>query len=195
MIYMTNYFRIMIAATVLCAGASVAAETPAKPAAHYLQAATGASLTFTFTQADATNHGAFGKFSTELVYDDKNPVAGKLDVTVQIASLDTQDQDRDDTLKSEDLMNVAKFPTAHYSASIQSTAGDLVAVGKLTLRGVTRDLRIPVKIQSTGGGVTISGETAIKRLDFGIGRGEWKATDTVGDEVKLQFKVPLVPGG
>ena len=70
--------------------------------------------------------------------------------------------------------------------------GGLEAVGKLTLRGVTRDLRLPLKIIRTATGLELSGETAIKRLDYGVGQGEWKSTESVGDEVKLQYKVSLI---
>ncbi len=65
-------------------------------------------------------------------------------------------------------------------------------MGKLTLRGVTHDLRLPLKIVKTATGLELSGETAIKRLDYGVGQGDWKATDGVGDEVKIQYKVALV---
>ena len=65
---------------------------------------------------------------------------------MQIASLDTQDKDRDDTLAGADLFDAKKFPTAQYVASslAKRADGGLEAVGKLTLRGVTRDLRLPL---------------------------------------------------
>ena len=43
-----------------------------------------------------------------------------------------------------------------------------------------------------GNGCELSGEVTIKRLDFGVGQGEWQSTEWVGNEVKLQYKVPLV---
>jgi polyisoprenoid-binding protein YceI len=198
---MTNYFlslpRALIATGTLCAAFPAAAQTAAAAPARYLQAASGGSLTFTFMQADAANSGSFTRFTTSMTYDDKNPAAGKLEVTVQIASLATQDQDRDDTLKSADLLDATRYPTAHYSASsfARSADGSLEAVGKLTLRGVTRDLRLPLQVRVTANGLEISGSTTIKRLEFGVGQGDWKSTKEVGDAVKLQFKVPLTRAG
>jgi len=179
------------AATQNAAPATAAAT--ASGATHYQQPATGGSLTFTFIQADDANQGSFGKFLTDMSYDEKNLAGSRLTVTVQIGSVTTQDKDRDDTLKSADLLDAAKFPTARYTAtSLACNAGGAIeAVGKLQLHGVTRDLRVPLQIRSTAGGIEISGETSIKRLDYGIGQGDWKSTDEVGDEVKLQFKVPL----
>ena len=202
---MTNYLRIALALGALSAAACSSAETPAAGTAapqaaaasgtHYVQAG-GATLTFTFKQSDAANTGSFASFSTQLDYDAKNPAAGRLDVTVQIGSLATQDKDRDDTLKSGDLLAAEKFPTAHYSATsfAKNASGGLEALGKLTLRGVTRDLRVPLQIRATAGGLELSGEVTIKRLDYGVGQGEWKSTDMVGDDVKLQYKVPLKAG-
>jgi len=211
---MTNYFRMLIAASVLCAACSAgekpAATQPAAPAAaaaatsasasgatHYRQPATGGNLSFSFMQADAVNKGTFEKFLTDLVYDEKNLAASKLEVTVQIGSLATQDKDRDDTLKSADLLDAAQFPTARYTATslARNAKGGIEAVGKLQLHGVTRDLRLPLQIRGTTSGLEISGETSIRRLDYGVGRGDWKSTEWVGDEVKLQFKVPLTRTG
>lgn len=214
---MTNYFACLVAATALCAAACSAAETPsatkpatnpttkpapqslpataATPLSHFVQASSGGSLTFTFTQAGAANTGSFGKFVTLMSYNQQSRTAGALDVTVQIGSLATQDQDRDDTLKSADLFDAAHYPTARYSAGAftRSANGDLIALGKLTVRGVTRELRVPLHVEAAPGGLELSGAVSVKRLDFGVGQGEWRATDTVGDEVKLQFKVPLIP--
>jgi polyisoprenoid-binding protein YceI len=114
-----------------------------------------------------------------------------------MASLDTQDKDRNDMLAGADLFDVQKYPTAQYVANsfAKRANGQLEAAGKLTLRGVTRDLRIPLTIRDTPNGVELSGEVTIERLDYGVGQGDWRATDSVGNEVKVQFKVPLAKSG
>jgi polyisoprenoid-binding protein YceI len=136
----------------------------------------------------------FKQFATELSYDDKNPAAGSLKVTVQTGSLETQDKDRNETLASADLLDVKKYPTAQYLANsfAKRADGGLDAVGKLTLRGVTKDLRIPLQLRIAGSNYELSGEVTIRRLDFGVGQGEWQSTEGVGNDVKLQYKVPLV---
>jgi len=215
---MTNYLPLLAATAALLGGACSAAETPAprpaaakpaKPAspapaapastgasasaAHFTQAPGTGSLTFSYLQAGAENHGSFGQFATALTYDEQNPTTGSLEVTVQTASLETQDKDRNDLLAGADLFDVKKYPTATYVANSFATSagGKLEAVGKLTLRGVTRDLRIPLTIRSTANGAELSGEVTLKRLDYGVGQGEWQSTEGVGNEVKLQYKVPL----
>src|SRR6187551_766579 len=103
---MTNYILALTASAALVTGACHAADSPAtsKPAAaasaaaasanslpHWVQAPAGSSLTFTFDQGGAASKGSFKQFTTELVYDEKSPAVGRLDVKIQIASIDTQD--------------------------------------------------------------------------------------------------------
>jgi len=199
---MTNYF-VALTATATLAAACSAAETPAKalpaatPAAsaaipHYVQTPAGSKLTFSFMQAGAENQGEFKQFATELNYDEKNLAASSLKVTVQTGSFDTQDKDRNDTLAGAELLDSKKFPTAQYVASsLTRGAKGIEAIGKLTLHGVTKDLKVPLAIKTTATGVEISGVTTIRRLDYGVGQGDWKTTEWVGDEVKLQYKVAL----
>src|SRR5205823_3720660 len=67
--------------------------------------------------------------------------------------------------------------------------------GKLTLRGVTRDVRVPFTFRNaTENGVTVgymSGKTTLRRLDFGVGQGDWKATDQLGNDVGVSFALRL----
>jgi polyisoprenoid-binding protein YceI len=182
---MTDY--LALAALVLLAGSTQAAD-------KFVQAGTGTQLTFTFHQLDAASSGQFKGFRTEFAYDEKNLAASSLKVTVDIGSLDTQDGERDTALKSAELFDAQKFPTATYVANslARNASGGLEAVGKLTLRGVSRDLRLPLALKPITNGFELSGQAAIRRLDYGVGQGEWKSTESVGDEVKIQYKVTLV---
>jgi polyisoprenoid-binding protein YceI len=185
------------------AGAPAVAHPPAINAASKLHAprfvadAARSSLAFTFVQAGAESLGAFKKFSTELRYDEKNLAASSLLVIVQTASLDTQDQDRDTTLKGADLFDVSKFPTAQFLAKslTRRTDGSFEASGKLTIRGVVKHVRLPLTIvASLERGkpvIDLRGETTIKRLDFGVGQGDWKSTEWVNDAVKISYYVRL----
>jgi polyisoprenoid-binding protein YceI len=191
---MTNYLAVLTTLAALFAGACPAAGPPAAKAARFTQAPGTGSLEFLFMQAGAENQGSFRQFSTELAWDEKDPAAGALTVTVQTASLDTQDKDRNDALAGAELLDTAKYPTAQYVAShfAKRADGQLEAVGRLTLHGVTKELRVPLTIRSTAGGLELAGELTLRRLDFAIGQGEWQSTEWVGNDVKLRYKVPLV---
>jgi polyisoprenoid-binding protein YceI len=191
---MTNYLATL--AAVFIAAGAWAAEPGKRPDPASLpqyRSGPGSTLTFTFDQAGAASQGKFGQFTVEMAYDPKNLAGSSMKVIVQVASLDTQDKDRDATLAGEELLDAQQFPTATYVAtSFASGAGGKVeAVGKLTLRGVTRDLRIPLTIKPAGAGIDLSGAASIDRLDYGVGQGEWKSTEWVGNTVKLEYKVVL----
>jgi polyisoprenoid-binding protein YceI len=184
---MSNYLSALAAAALL--GGTAHAQT-----AQYTQAA-GSSLGFTFTQEGAANNGAFKQFATTFAYDEKNLAASRLDVKVQIASLDTQDKDRDGTLSGPEFFDASKYPTATFSAStLAKGASGIEAVGKLTIRDQTKDLRLPLTIKTTASGLELSGNVTIKRNDFGVGQGEWKSTESVADAVKITFKVVMTKG-
>jgi len=193
---MTNYTAALLLGALFATGASAADQAAVRPAGltKYQQANTGSSLSFTFTQLDAASTGRFKTFSTELRYNEADPAQGSLVVRVMIDSLDTQDAERDGTLKSADLFDTAKYPAATFAANtlVRGPSGGLEAVGKLTIRGVSKDLRLPLALKPTANGMELSGQTTIKRLDFGVGQGEWRSTESVGDEVKIQYKVALV---
>lgn len=173
------------------------AAAPAAPAAsRYTLDPAKSSLEFTFLQAGAKNTGRFPRFAVTLEYPGATPGGGRLEVTVEVAALDTGDRDRDDTLRSDDLFAVAKFPQARFSAAqIVKTASGYEAAGKLTIRGVTRDATVPFTFrEATEGGAAVAymtGKTVVRRLDFGVGQGDWKATDQAGNEVTVSFALRL----
>jgi polyisoprenoid-binding protein YceI len=179
---------LVLSATLAPAADSSAATGPQR----YVQMASGSSLTVTFTQLGAATEGHFRRFATELAYDEKTLATSSLKVSVRMDSIDTQDAERDGVLATPELFDAEKFPTATFVASslVRGSAG-LEAAGKLTIRGVTRELRLPLTIKPTASGLELTGETAFKRLDFGIGQGEWQSTESVGDEVKVRYKVAM----
>ena len=150
-------------------------------------------LTFVGEQAGAQFEGAFDKFSADIRFDPANLAASRFDVKIDTGSVNTQDGERDDTIKSADLFDVKRFPTAHYVADKFTSKGGnkYSATGKLTLRNVTRDVPIDFTFESKDGGAWLKGTAKIKRLDFGVGQGEWKDTSTVGNDVQVRFALRL----
>jgi polyisoprenoid-binding protein YceI len=202
---MVRVSLIVTGAATLVVGASVlpattlaapATAAPASAVTHYTLDQAKSSLQFTFTQAGALNKGHFGRFPVTLDFAADNLAASRIEVGVDVTSLDTGDKDRDDTLRSADLFAVTKFPQAHFSAAqILKTAAGFEAAGKLTIRGVTRDARVPFSFRTaTEQGAAVgymSGKVTIRRLDFGVGQGDWQATDQVANDVVVSFALRL----
>jgi polyisoprenoid-binding protein YceI len=176
------------------AGAARAADAPV--VTHYVLDPAKSSLEYTFTQAGAQNKGRFTRFPVTFDFAAESLAASRLDVTIEINSLDTGDQERDDTLRSDELFAAAKFPQAHFIATqFNKTANGFEAVGKLTIRGVTHDARVPFTFRTASeNGAAVgymSGKTTLRRLDYGVGQGDWKATDQVGNDVGVSFALRL----
>jgi polyisoprenoid-binding protein YceI len=167
--------------------------------AHYTLDPAKNTLEYQFVQAGAQNKGKFTKLAVTLDFAPDNLPASKLDVVIEMASADTGDKERDDTLKGADMFAVGKFPQAHFtSTQITKTANGFDALGKLTLRGVSKDIHVPFSFRTTdeqGKAVGyLLGRTTIKRLDFGVGQGDWKSTEWVGNEVSVSYSLRLIPG-
>jgi polyisoprenoid-binding protein YceI len=150
-------------------------------------------LTFIGEQAGAQFEGNFDKFTADISFDPKDLPGSRFDVKIDTASVNTQDGERDSTIKSADLFDVKRFPTAHYVADQFTDKGGnkYSATGKLTLRNVTRDVPIDFTFENKDGGAWLKGTAKIKRLDFGVGQGEWKDTSAVGNDVQVRFALRL----
>ena len=158
--------------------------------------ASSGTLEFSAIQADAKFTGAFKRFKVVLDFDPAQPAQGKLDVTVETASIDTQDGERDEILRGPDFFVVAKQPQARYHATRFERAGNgWRAVGELTIRGVTKPVPVTFTLSPTGAATIMKGSASFKRLDFGLGRGEWASTEWVGDAVDVRFELKLTPVG
>ena len=183
------------AVLVLTLSAAPPAAADAPGVAHYTLDPARSTLEFSFSQAGAQNKGRFRRFTTVLDLAADNS-ASRLEVTVDMSSVDTGDDERDGTLRDADLFAVKKFAQARFSAAqIVKTASGYEAVGKLTIRDITRDVRVPFTFRTaTEQGASVgymSGRTSLRRLDFGVGQGDWRATDQVGNDVGVSFALRL----
>lgn len=192
--------RLATVLSTMTVGMLLAAAGPAaaaEPAGHYVLDPAKSTLQFTFTQAGARNQGHFKRFPVTFDFSPANPASGHLEVTVEMSSVDTGDAERDDTLRGDDLFAATKFPQAHFAATrVNKTASGFEAVGKLTLRGVTHDVTVPFTFRTaTENGAAVGymdGKTSVKRLDYGVGQGDWKATDQLGNDVGVSFALRLI---
>lgn len=114
--------------------------------------------------------GEFNDFTGTIVYDAANPAGSSVDFTVQAASIDTDNERRDGHLKSADFFDVEKFPTLTFKSKKVSGSGeDLQVTGDLTIRGVTKEVTVPVEVLGAAGGKAgFATEFKIDRLAYGV---------------------------
>ncbi|OLU34828.1 hypothetical protein BVH03_01480 [Pseudomonas sp. PA15(2017)] len=138
-------------------------------------------------------YGTFKDFDGSFSFDEKNPEASKVDVTLKTESVDTNHAERDKHIRSADFLNVSKNPTATFkSTSVKSTGqGAADITGDLTLNGVTKPVVIAAKFIGQGddpwGGYRagFEGSTKLKLKDFNIE----KDLGPVSQEVELIISV------
>lgn len=143
--------------------------------------------------------GRFADFSGEIAFDEASPEQSSVTFTVETASIDTSQPDRDKHLRSDDFFAVERFPRLTFASTrITRTGDDTFDVeGDLTIRDITRRITLPVsllgKAKDPWGVEKLAFETevTINRKDFGL---NWNAAlETggflVGDEVKISVSV------
>ncbi len=146
--------------------------------------------------------GTFNDFSGSLTLDFGDLDRSSAEVTIDVASIDTRQEQRDAHLRSPDFFDVEKFPSITFqSTRIEVLGGGRYNVyGDLTIRDVTREVVLETTDEGRGGDpwggerAGFSATTRIDRRDFGL---TWnQALETggvmVGDEVKLQLEVEAV---
>jgi polyisoprenoid-binding protein YceI len=152
-------------------------------------------LVFTATQAGGEFDGQFRRFRADIAFDPADLAGSRFRVEIETASADTQDKDRDTALGGSDFFAADRWPTATYEAGefAATASGRYEARGKLTIRGVTRDVPVSFtfKPAADGRSASLDGGTTIRRLDFGVGQGEWKDTKWIGNDVRIRFELTL----
>ncbi|MFI8719203.1 YceI family protein [Stenotrophomonas sp. NPDC077464] len=178
-------------AAVAAALAGLIATAPVL-AADYVQApGAGSTLAFATKYDGEVFTGSFPGFSTRISFDPANPAAGTLDVTIPLAGAKTGNGDRDSTLQTADFFDVARFATARYTAKGFTRSGDkYVANGTLELRGVSKPVTFTFD-WTPGANPVLTGKATVKRLDFGVGQGDWKDTRNIPDDTAISTRVKL----
>lgn|SRR3569623_794644 len=152
------------------------------------------TLGFSGTYQGEKFNGKFGKFDAAISYDAANLATAKFDVTIDVTSAATGNADYDGQIKTAEFFDYAKFPKAHFVTTAVRKDGDKVlADGKLTLRDKTQPVTLAVKFAESGGGATLDVTTTLKRLDFGVGTGDWSDTGVIANEVPVSGHLALTP--
>lgn len=164
----------------------------AAQAADYSVQPASSKLGFSGTFQGAKFDGVFNKWNAAISYDAAHLAASKFDVTVDLSSVKTGDSDRDGALPGADFFNVAKFPQAHFvTTGFRQNGSQVIADGNLTLRGVTKPVSLNVTFKPAGAGATLDVSGSVKRLDFGVGGGDYADTSVIGAEVKINAHLTL----
>ena len=140
--------------------------------------------------AVSTTRGEFDKVEATLSGDPKKPASLAAEVTIQVASVNTKNEKRDEHLRAPDFFDAAKFPTIVFkSEKVEVKGGKNVLVGTLTMHGTSKKVAIPFTISGPVEDpwkqtrVGLEGSFALDRQDYGVAGG----VPAVGNEVKIDI--------
>jgi polyisoprenoid-binding protein YceI len=145
--------------------------------------------------------GGFADVAGVIMYDESDVAKSSVEVTIKTASVNTNNEKRDEHLRSPDFFDADKYPDITFkSKAINKTDDGLALVGILTIKGISKEVTFPFeitgKLTDPWGSVRIGAEAKLKinRQDFGL---TWnKALETgglvVGNDVKIELNVEAV---
>ena len=160
------------------------------------------TLSFVTRHAMVTKvRGSFEEFEGSATVDGANPANTTLLVTINPASVNTRNDDRDNHVRSADFFDVENYPTWTFKGTDFAVKGDVVEVtGDFTIKDVTKQLTIPLEYQGAAKDpfgnerVGFEGSTQINRSDFGL---TWNAALETGgflvsDKITLEFEISAI---
>jgi polyisoprenoid-binding protein YceI len=151
------------------------------------------SLGFTSKQMGVPVDGNFKKFDAEVVFDPKRPEATKIHFRIDLTSVSVGGPETEAEVIKPEWFHTKVFPMATFESGFTKPMGgnNLEISGKLLIKGITRDVVVPVRLSQKDKVTMAVGSFTLKRLDFKLGDTDWKDTSLVADEVVVKFNIAL----
>lgn len=158
------------------------------------------SVEFSVKKFMVTNvKGRFAQFSGTISVDENSPEQSSVDVSIDVASVDTRDEKRDAHLKSADFFDVETYPAITFQSTRVERVGDeqFRVFGNLTIRDTTREVVLDTTFHGIGDTpwntqvAAFSAETTVNRREYGL---VWnmpleKGGVLVGDTIKISLEI------
>ena len=182
--------RIALLAALSCFAA-------AAPAADWTVKPEGSSLRFSGVAQGEKFEGRFTQFTPSIRFDPAALDTARFDVTVKLASADSKNQERDETLAGEEFFDVAHYPEARFVATEFAAleGGGFEARGALELRGTRQPVTLAFKWTALKDGAKLEGKATLDRTQFEIGGGDWADPEMIAHAVEVATTLLLVPAG
>jgi len=141
-------------------------------AQEYQPAEQGSSVTFKIKNFGFNVEGSFTGLQGKILFDPKDPSKASFDVSVDAASVNTDNSQRDNHLKKEEYFDVQNHPRIRFVSTRITPAGKdgkFTISGKLTIKTTTKDISFPFTASQMGNDYIFAGEFTFNRKDFGVG--------------------------
>ncbi len=180
----TRHRAIGWLAACLLAGAQLAT------ASSYTVGREDSQLNFHGSVSGERFDGHFSRFGGSIQFDLTDLTATRFDIGIEVASVDTDSEERDEVLVSSEWFDPDAHPQAKFVAEGAVRVGEgWASEGKLTLRGLSHPVRFHFQLSPDG--QRLQGHADLNRLDWKLGGEEWADDELVGYEVRVEVDVVL----
>ena len=147
----------------------------------------GSAIGFGIKNFGIDTRGSFSGLDGRIAWDPQHPDSCLFDVSIDAASVNTDNSMRDDHLKKEAFFDVEKYPRIRFVSTAISgpdRSGHYKMTGKLTIRNKTKEITFPFIVSALGDDLIFKGDFAINRRDFDVG-----GSSTVSDQLTVSLTV------
>lgn len=142
----------------------------------------GSKVNFNIRNFGIKTNGTFSGLKGKIIFDLSNISTWAFDVTVQPSTVNTNNGSRDGHLKKPDYFDASKYPTIRLVSTeikVMDKPGVYQFIGNLTIKGVTKPIQFPFKVNKSNGGYVFTGDFGINRRDFGVGSNSISLADNL----------------
>ncbi len=157
-------------------------------AQHFTPTNEGSEIGFKIRNFGVNVNGSFKGLEGKIIFFPDSLSASHFDVRIDVKTINTGINQRDNHLRSEDYFEVEKYPHIHFESTQVTTSTNkeyLFVFGKLTIKDVTKEISFPFKATPKEKDMLFEGEFTLNRRDYNVGGG----SITMGDNVTLSLKV------
>lgn len=150
-------------------------------------------IKFISRQMGVDVEGRFRKFEGDVVFKPNDLANSRARIDVDLASIDLGSADSEQEVRGKDWFQTATYPKGSFqTTSIRLKSPDhYEALGKFTLKGITKDMVLPITLKQVNGHSIAEGQFVLKRTEFKIGQGVWADPEAVGVDITVIFRLAL----
>jgi polyisoprenoid-binding protein YceI len=162
-----KYFLAFLLVQLITLASFAQTSTPS-----YTPSNQGSSVVFAIKNFGFNTGGSFTGLQGAIVFDPQNAAGSSFDVSVDAASVNTDNNARDNHLREESYFDVKTYPRIRFvstSISAPDKSGHFTVTGKLTIKNTTKEISFPFVATPMGNDYIFKGEFTINRKDYGVG--------------------------
>lgn len=152
-------------------------------------------LGFQYRAMGAPVEGEFHRYLADIQWDANQPASAHIRLDVDTGSIDAGLPDATSEAAKSEFFDSRRYPWARFvSTTVQPQGkGRYLLQGMLTIKGISRPVSLSILLRADGPAQQLKGTFVLKRLDFGIGQGQWADTSALANEVPVAFSFKLLP--